>query len=353
MRGTAVRVVPEEAVEQFNVATAEYPVNKGLAGGSLSSIVTRPGTNGWHGSLFEFHKNNNLVARGPFDTTGYAPRLTYNQFGASIGGPIKSDRFFFFGSYEGNFNRGDDEFITTVPTAGMRMGNFSGIPGLTVFNPATGTAAGFNGSAFVNNMIPGASINPTASALLNFVPLPNQPGLANNYNAYLPYANDWQKVDGRIDAHISDNTLACLRYGYTNSHATQNSVFGSTLGLGDANRVVGQNAVFDVSHGRGNLTGDFRVGYNRYFMKEFPMGSQSFIGSALGLTSAPDQFLPSFNIGGTLSLGSLATSPQQGVDNSFVFNTGWALHTSMHNFKFGVDVSTIAPTVSITCITVH
>ena len=108
MRGTAIRVVPEEAVQQFNVASANYPADRGFAAGSLSQIVSRPGTNGWHGSLFEFHKNNDLIARSPFDATGNQPRLTYNQFGGSVGGPIVRDRFFFFGSYEGNYNRGDD-----------------------------------------------------------------------------------------------------------------------------------------------------------------------------------------------------------------------------------------------------
>ena len=101
---------------------------------------------------------------------------------------------------------------------------------------------------------------------------------------------------------------------------------------------MGQNVVADISHAHGNLVGDFRFGYNRYDMKEFPMGSQAAIGSALGIANAPDQFLPGFNIGGTLNLGSLATSPQRGVDNSFNFNTSWNLHTSMHNIKFGVDV---------------
>src|SRR5205823_6115365 len=105
--------------------------------------------------------------------------------------------------------------------------------------------------------------------------------------------------------------------------ATQNSIFASALGNGDANRILAQNVVADISHTRGRLTGDFRVGYNRYELKEFPMGSQSAIGAALGISNAPDQFLPSFNVGG-LNFGSSPTSPQRGVDNSFNFNTGWA-----------------------------
>jgi len=212
------------------------------------------------------------------------------------------------------------------------------LPGITIFNPATGTTAGLNRTAFTNNNIPVTSFNSTARALLPLIPLANQPGLANNFVGNVPYANDWQKFDGRIDAHFSDNTLGFLRYGYTNAHATQNSIVGSALGLGDANRIVGQNAVFDIAHTHGHLMGDLRFGYNRYVMNEFPMGSQAAIGSALGIANASDQFLPSFNVGGVLNLGSSATSPQRGVDNSFNWNTSWALRTSMHNIKFGADI---------------
>jgi len=338
MRGTAVRVVPVEAVQQFNIATANYPEDQGFVAGSVTSVVTRPGTNGLHGSLFEFHKNNHLIARSPFDVTGNQPRLTYNQFGATVGGPVVRDRFFFFGSWEGNYNRGSATQIATVPTAAMLAGNFNGIPGVSIFNPATGTAAGLNRTAFGNNTIPSASINPTAAALLPYIPAANQSGLANNFIANAPYSNDWHKFDGRIDGHFTESTHAFLRYGYSNAHATQNSLFGSALGNGDANRLLAQNVVADISHTHGSLMGDVRFAYNRYDMKEFPMGSQAAIGSALGISNSPNQFLPSFNIGGALNLGSMATSPQRGVDNSFNFNTTWGLHTSMHNIKFGVDV---------------
>jgi hypothetical protein len=338
MRGTAVRVVPAEAIQQYNVSTANYPENRGFAAGALTDVITRPGTNGWHGSLFEFHSNNKLHARSPFDITGDAARLTYNQFGLSLGGPIVTDRFFFFGSYEGNYNRGATSTVATVPTAAMRLGNFAGIPGVTVSNPFTGTTAGLNRTVFVNGMIPSAAISPVASALLPFIPSPNQPGLANNFVGNLPYSNDWHKLDAKIDAHFTEHTHGFLRYGFSNTHATQNSVFGGDLGLGEANRIIGQNAVFDVAHTHGNLMGDLRLGYNRYDFKQFPMGSQSAFAGALGLGGVTGQFLPTFDIGGVLTVGSPFNSPQRGVDNTYNLNTSWALRTSMHNVKWGLDI---------------
>src|SRR5262249_15924355 len=106
-------------------------------------------------------------------------------------------------------------------------------------NPATGNALGFNRTAFLNNTIPAAQLNPTAVALLPFIPFANQPGVYNNYVANVPYANDWQKFDGRVDAHLTDRTHGFLRYGYTNALGTQNSWFASALGNGGLSRVVG------------------------------------------------------------------------------------------------------------------
>ena len=337
-RGLAVRVVPAEAIQQFNVATANYPASRGFATGSLTDVVTRPGTNGWHGSLYEFYSGNALNARSPYDISGDEARLTRNQFGASVGGPVVKDRYFVFGNYEGNYNRGATTTVATVPTDAMRLGNFSGIPGVSLVNPFTGTPTGLNRTAFVNNTIPAGSFSPVASALLPFIPQANLDGLTNNFVGNLPYANDWQKVDAKIDGHFSDNTNAFLRYGFSNVHATQNSVFGIPLGLGDANRVLGQNAAFDISHTRGNLMGDLRLGYNRFEMKELPMGSQSVIGAALGIPAGNSQFLPAFDIGGVLPLGSLPNSPQRGVDNTYNVNTVWALRTSRHNIQWGADI---------------
>jgi hypothetical protein len=337
MRGLAVRVVPDEAVQQFDVATANYPESRGFGAGALTQIVTRPGTNGWHGSLFEFHSGTELHARSPFDITGDAARLTYNQFGATVGGPIKTDRYFFFGSYEGNYNRGAAPTLSTVPTDAMRLGNFSGLQGVTIFDPSTGTPTGLNRTPLLNNTIPGGSISPVASALLPYIPFANQPGLFNNYIANIPYANDWQKADGRIDGHFTDRSNAFLRYGFTNAHATQNSIFGSSLGLGDANRTIGQNAVADFTHTHGNWTGEVRLGYNRYVMNQIPMGSQAPIGAALGIANAPNQFLPTFDIAG-IRFGSVPTSPQRAVDNTYNVNGSGAWRTSTHNVQFGVDV---------------
>jgi hypothetical protein len=336
MQAIAVRVVPVEAIQQFNIATANYPESRGFATGSITNVVTRPGTNGWHGSAFEFWSGNALSARGPFELNGNTPRLNYNQFGITVGGPIKKDRYFVFGSWEGNYNRGAISTITTVPTAAMAAGDFSAVP-TTIFNPSTGTPLGTGRTAFLNNKIPAGSINPVASALLPLIPTPNLPGFENNFGANVPYANDWQKADGRVDAHFTDNTLAFLRYGFANAHSTQNSIFGSALGLGDAGRVIGQNVVLDGTHIFGpTLIGTGRVGYNRYVLSRSPMGSQAPIGASMGITGAPDQFLPTFQIAGGPTIGSNA--PFRGVDNNWQGSTAWSWHTARHNIRFGIDI---------------
>src|SRR5439155_11370413 len=132
-RGTAVRVQPTENVQQMHVATSTQTAEKGFNGGAVVNDVSRAGTNGFHGSLFEFFSGNQLRARSAFNIGGNPDaRLTYNQFGGTIGGPIVRDKTFFFGSYEGTYNRGSNTQVSTVPIPQAITGNFSGIPGVVL-----------------------------------------------------------------------------------------------------------------------------------------------------------------------------------------------------------------------------
>ena len=331
-RGIASRVTPVENIQQLNVATSSYTPEKGYTAGSFSNVATRPGTNDWHGSLFEFHSNDRLHARSPWNVAGNPkPRFTYNQFGATAGGHIVRDRFFFFGSYEGNYNRGQNTEFATVPTLAMRAGNFSGIPGLTLSNPFTGTATGAGRLTFANNMIPFASVNPVARVILPLIPEPNQPGLVNNLAANVPYENDWHKADARIDAHFTENTHGFLRYGFSNLHSIDRSILG-TIGASSASRLLNHEAVADIAHNfSSRLTTDFRFGYNRY--RNRLRSGDAGLAAAFGLSA-----LPSIQIDGMPAIGGLANTPQEQVNNSFNWVNGWILHTSMHNAKFGVDV---------------
>jgi hypothetical protein len=333
-RGVAIRVQPTESVKEMNIVSGTWTAERGYTGGSNVSVTMRPGTNPWHGSLFEFNSFNGLRSRNTFDTVGNpTPRFTYNQFGGTAGGRLITDKTFFFGSYEGTYNHGQNTILTTVPTSAMVAGNFSGIPGVTVFNPSTGTVLGTGRTAFTNNTIPTASIDTTSAAIAAALPAPTLPGFANNFAANRPYEDDWQKGDVRVDQHFSDTTLLMARYGYSNLHAINASPFGDLLGGSTANRVLGQNAVLDLTHSFSpTLMFDLRGGYNRYETKF--RTSPGTLGSALGFANG----LPGIAIGGMLPFGPSSNGDLRGVDNNYNGVWNWAWHTSHHNVKFGADI---------------
>ena len=333
-RGTAVRVQPVESVQQMNIVTGSWTAGKGATGGASMQNVMRGGTNAWHGSLFEFNSFDGLRSRSFLDQDpNPKPRFTYNQFGGALGGRLVRDKTFFFGSYEGTYNHGENTILSTVPTPAMAAGDFSAVPGLSLFNPATGLSTGAGRSPFFNNMIPVTSINPTSAALAAALPAPAMPGFFNNYMANTPYQNDAQKFDGRIDQHFSDRTSAFLRYGYSNLHALDTSIFGDALGGSSGTRVVGQNVVANVTHSFSpSFLTEFRFGYNRYDQKL--NGDPGALGYSLGFTNG----LPGISIPGMLGFGAPAGTPMNGVDNDFNWVWNFAYRTNRHNFHAGVDI---------------
>jgi hypothetical protein len=343
-RNTAVRVIPENMIQQFNISTANLTMFKGFTGGAYVVDNSRGGTNAWHGEGFEFYSGNPLRTRSFFDTAhDNASRFVYNQFGFATGGPIVTDKLFFFGSYEGNYNTGSNREISTVPAGPSFVGDFSGIPGVTVYNPFTGTSTGVGRTPFLGNVIPAGLLNPTSLAIASFIPAPNQPGLVNNFISNTPYANNYQKGDARLDYHFSDRMSAFARYGYTNNYSVENSPLGPVIGVGTFDRVVGQNAILGVDRAFGNdLITSLKFGYNRYTMRFRPNGAndQDALAAALGVSPFTTG-LVGINVPGMPLIGSNPYLGETPVDNTFNWVWNWSYHTSRHSLKWGVDIRRI------------
>ncbi|MFB3825636.1 MAG: carboxypeptidase regulatory-like domain-containing protein [Bryobacteraceae bacterium] len=330
-RGGAIRVQPVEDIQQTHIVTAGYQAEKGYTPGAFLTNITRGGANQWHGSLFEFHSDNELRSRPFFDRLDDKPRFTYNQFGGTLGGRIIQDKTFFFGSYEGTYNRGLNTVTATVPTAAMRAGVFTDLPGVTLYDPASGFANGAGRTPFFNNTIPAGSINPASAAIQSFIPPPNLPDFANNYQANVPYQNDANKFDGRLDHRFSDRTAAFLRYGYSNLHAVSNSIFGSAIAGDGRDRLLAHNVTADVTHSfTPNLLTEFRVGYNRYTTKLRTGLDASAVGFAGGLSNIA--------ISGMEPFGLPVNLPTDGIDNSFNWVWNFAWHSGRHNARAGTDI---------------
>src|SRR5438128_690350 len=158
-----------DSVQEFNLQSSNFTAEYGNAGGGIVNIVTRSGTNQIHGSLFHFLRNGKLNARQFFAPVQDA--LKRNQFGGSVGGPIKKDKLFYFGTYQGTRLRNTPAgIISFVPTAAERSGDFSSLlPRPQLIDPVSRVPV-------PGNIIPASRINPVSQFFLKRVPLPNGVG---------------------------------------------------------------------------------------------------------------------------------------------------------------------------------
>ncbi|MEJ7606817.1 MAG: hypothetical protein WKF37_11250 [Bryobacteraceae bacterium] len=219
-----------ESIETVNVVTNSFDAEQGLAGGAAINVQTKSGTNQIHGSAFEYHTNQQLKAKPFFLPQGQGkPKLVNNQFGGTIGGPIRKDKLFYFLSYEGNFDRQNASRFTTVPTAAIRRGDMSESP-RPIYDPNTGDAAGANRTAFPGNMVPSSRISPISQKIVNLIPLPNLPGLTNNYFATGPFAFDRHTLDAKANWNASSKLSAFVRFGALRWSDSAPQVFGDALG---------------------------------------------------------------------------------------------------------------------------
>ncbi|MBL8178889.1 MAG: TonB-dependent receptor, partial [Bryobacterales bacterium] len=159
---------PPDALEEFSIQTNSYSAEYGRNAGALMNAVTRSGTNQFHGSLFEFLRNEKLNARNFFANS--IPPFKRNQFGGTIGGPVRRDKTFFFFSYQGTTDRSAPGTPTAnVLTSAERQGDFTGLV-RAITDPAAGNAA------FPGRTIPASRLSRPAQQFLEaFVPLPNRP----------------------------------------------------------------------------------------------------------------------------------------------------------------------------------
>jgi hypothetical protein len=154
--GTIILKPSVDALAEFKVSTNGYSAEFSRTSGGVIEMITKSGTDLFHGSLYEFLRNQDVDAKNFFVTSGPNPDYKQNQFGGSIGGPIKKGKTFFFGDYEGTRLLQGITYTSTVPTLAMRQGNFAGIA--NIFNPITR-------APFPNNQIPTGMINATGQNL--------------------------------------------------------------------------------------------------------------------------------------------------------------------------------------------
>ena len=255
LRNTGLTYPPPDALQEVKVLTSNFSAEYGQNGGGVFNVVTKSGTNQLHGALWEFVRNSAFNARNFFALTN--PVLVQNQFGATAGGPIRKDKLFVFGSYEGLRIRQAALATGAFPlTAAERNGDFSGQKAIT--DP-------LSGSPFPNNQIPASRFDTAAKSLasnLNLMPLPNAGGgsLAQSYAQ--PQDNDQGMV--RVDYNASARNLIVGRYNQ--NYATQISYAGQIATYEPLNNWARTQSgtVGDTFTVTASMVNELRIGCNRF-----------------------------------------------------------------------------------------
>lgn len=379
-----------DSLQDFKITTSNYDAEFGSVSGALLQATTKGGTNQIHGTLFEFLRNDVFNAADHF--TALKPPLRWNQFGGSVGGPIRKDKLFAFFDYQGTRRSDGGSLIATVPTAAERNGDLRGqlgnyicangstsaspcanpamvtttenlqVPARAgmVFNPNTGdpnTGAGrqvysTNGQV---NVIPVAA---PMQKILGYLPLPNNGSdIFNNYIAGLSQKFNVDQYDGRVDYTLNEKTHLFSRYTIADFNRNSPGAFGAEAGgpspFGFAGQALDRNqsaaAGFDHAFSPTLIT-DFRMGFYRYRIRTQPNG--------VGTTPATDAGLPGLNTGTPETSGMPAfyvngdggfnfgyalgvnqcNCPLKQTENHFQWVNNWTKEWGNHSIKFGADL---------------
>jgi len=330
MDGGYALKVPVDAIAEFRILTQAAPPEYGGTAGATTSIVTRSGSNELHGSLYEFVRNDAFDAKNYFSSS--VEPLKQHQYGVTAGGPIRTNRAFFFGYFEGFRNDQGITTTATVPTAAERNGDFSGMS-----TPLINFAAG--GVPFPGNQIPTAAINPVSRNVLNLYPLGNvSPSI---YRETLITTNRNNQAGAKVDLNASDRSQLFARYSYSGGYNINPvSVRGSDVPGFPTRDDIGTHAV-TVSETHtlsSSLTNSARVNYLRhrfFFDQRLNQTPPSALGFAYASTNSEGQGPPFFNVSGYTPIGGAITGPRKSTQETYEVRDSLAWARGSHLVKVG------------------
>ena len=340
--------------------SSNYSAEYGASAGAVVSVVTKSGTNQVHGSTYEFYlQSNYLNARNFFTPASNAPVFVFNQFGGSMGGPIKKNKAWIFGAYEGVGQGGGSTSISTVPTAAMHSGNFSGLAQLYDLFTTVASGSSYTRTPYTNNIITPGEISTTGQTLVNWYPVPNIPGTsngtANNY-AY-DVATDFYNSNAifRGDVQISDKVSMFGRVSITQDTENQDAALPPPANSPGFRNAPARGVGYGYTHAFStNLVNEFRLAWTRIIVHADQTNPLNAVipGS---LDPKNDAGTPTFTVTGFTGLGG--TTGCCGNDPLIKSSSVWDLADNVsksmgkHLLKFGADIlyirpSTFAPNVA-------
>jgi hypothetical protein len=375
---------PVDAIAEFKVETANYSAEFGRAGGAALNATLKSGTIQFHGDVWEFIRNDKLDAADFFENVGGVKKGEFrqNQFGITAGGPIKKNKTFIFGDYEGTRIRQGTVYFATVPTISERNTGYndfsdliSGQPGTTpsdllgrtfplgaVFDPATtravtagqidpttgltATGSGYVRDPFPGNLVPANRVDPNAVKLLNLYPLPTNSNLFNNTTNPVQHLTT-DNFDVRVDQNFSEHDQMFGRASVTHN---PRYIPGPFPGLADGGTfnaenqtVETRNAALSETHLFSPTTINvFRFSFGRvhtFFLQNF--GTDLSAASGYGIQGIPQVAdnggLPQFTIGGLQTFGAPTFQPDHEWDNTIELSENLTKVYESHTLKGGFE----------------
>ena len=333
---------PVDAITEFKILTHNATAEFGNTLGSTTNIITRSGTNSYHGAVWEFLRNDVLDATNYFGTT--TEPLKQNQFGGTFGGPIRKDKSFFFGYFEGFRNRQGETDSSTVPSKAERQGNFAeicpeGFTGGFCNNPNNQLFNVFLNQPYPNNQFDMSSISTLTQNLLNYFPAPNNG--TNVFTATQIVHQDSNQFGLRLDQYLGNSDVLNFRYAYsdgTELHPIATSG-ASVPGFPVGQDQRAQNFVAQETHTFSPTTiGVFRFSYlrNKFLYGEsennttpasLGFGYQPSLEAAIGP--------PFIQVNGYTTIGDPITGPRDTYENAFDYSGSFSWVHGRHDFKFG------------------
>ena len=402
LNGTNFVILPPlDAIQEFKVQTADFSAELGRSAGAVLNATIKSGTNRLHGAVWEFFRNDVLDAADYFETK--KGELRFNQFGATIGGPIIKNKLFFFGDYEG-FRRvqGNTQSGLAVPTNLERNSGYKdlsdlitgqsgqpridnvgrSIPFGAIMDPATtrpvtagvldpisgfvATQTGYVRDPFGScgagtqnftlagcnlNQIPGSRLDQNAIGLLNLYPLPTASGITSNYVTSPGLYEHRNAFDVRGDYNPTQKEQIFVRFSYVDDPQFIPGPFGGVADGGSFQQGLqtakSDQAVAAWTHVfTPNTVNVARAGFNHLHTTRFgPEGSTQGIPAKFGIQGVPQNSenggLPAIVIGGLQELGSNDFLPSDEVSQTLQITDDFTKIYGKHNFKMGIEFQNV------------
>jgi outer membrane receptor protein involved in Fe transport len=359
---TLIMVPTIDSIQEFRVLTSNYSAEYGASAGSVTVVQTKSGANQLHGTAYEFLRNDKLDANTFFNNLAGLPKPGFrrNEFGATVGGPIRKDKTFFFADYQGIRLAQPETLTSTIPTLAARnmilTGNFSGL-GTPIYDPAT-TTTGPGGALrqpFPDNIVPAQRLDPAALKLASFLPLPTSAGSTRNFTYNPSITQQTDQFDARIDQNFGASDRFFGKYSFDNSTqvspgllpAPANagipiSPYLSSDGNSPATSIPLRNQSLTLDYTKilsASMVNEARVGVVRWNIDINPIGNAFNTASAVGIPginiNGQSGGLPALTITGFQVIGDNSTYPEFSRMTLFQYEDNLTVVHGNHTFKFG------------------